>query len=814
MNRTRITFAIGLALAGGIAQAAGPLYTTGGADPQPLRWDTSNGPIPVYTDGGGAFTWDYDGVTPFITIERANEVTQFAFDQWNNVPTSTFQAEIAGTIESQTGIADVTGANATDIYGVENGYGFWVLYDTDGDILEEYFGVPRSAVLGIAFPEWGTDDGEIIEATAVMNGWYVWDHDTELNQHAGVFTHEFGHAINLSHSQVNGQMAYVSLPASWGAAEFAPGAVGCGVDPVHRYDVNPAWDPALRPADPAIIETMYPLIDNRGVAGIEQSTIDHPDDMAAISDLYPTPDYMATRGSIHGTLRLKDGSTEYSGINVVARNINDPMFDAVSGMTGMLTQGKVGPDGRYQINNLEPGEQYVVYLEEIVQGGFPTQPTKLMSEPEYWNEDESSNPAVDSACDATPILAEAGVTKTADFTFNGYDKGVQFTAITSAFFSAMSRNGRTVAGLIDNTAFMWDQNAGFTVLDPMFKANHGAMDANGQQLLVQADMDGNGIQEPVLWSHRGIVELGDLNGDTCGGNSQNGSNSASGFDMDAGGKTVTGFAYIDVDGDGTCQSSSKGEVIPFVWDHQNGMRALDTTGRNAFQWVRGQRISGDGKVILGQNGGRRPVAWINEGPMIRLDVELRARDTYAVNYDGTRVPLDSDDGVLLWNALTGEVEKIGEWKWCEDLPYYDFFGGNVCDWRDPAEVQATYGPIPMLPIEISDDGSVIAGRLGNFSSGFQGMLWIEDLGWMSMDDFFRKQGVVEAKLTGFNNLSAMSHDGSTFAGGVAGLPVAYHVDASQVYVCENGKSILTGFPNGLRAKIRKGAEFGRCEFLD
>ena len=124
MKPSKLTLAVGLVLATGTMQATGPLFTTDHADPQPYRWNTSNGPIPVWTDGGGAFTWDYDGVTPFITIERANEITQFGFDQWNNVPTSDFHAEIAGTIESQTGIADVTGANAAEIYTQENGYGF------------------------------------------------------------------------------------------------------------------------------------------------------------------------------------------------------------------------------------------------------------------------------------------------------------------------------------------------------------------------------------------------------------------------------------------------------------------------------------------------------------------------------------------------------------------------------------------------------------------------------------------------------------------------------------------------------------------
>jgi hypothetical protein len=500
MKMTRLTLAVGLALGAGMVQAAGPLYTTDDVEPQPYRWDTSKGPIPVWTDGGGAFTWDFDGVTPFITIERANEITQFAFDQWSDVPTSTFSAQIAGTIESQTGIADVTGANAAEIYGVENGYGFWVLYDTDGDILEDYFGVPKFAVLGIAFPEWATEDGEITEATAVMNGWYVWADDIDGHRQAGVFTHEFGHAVNLSHSQVNGQLAYASYPASWGGPELVPGVPGCDIEPVHRYDFDPSWDPSLRPADPMIIETMFPFIDTGGVAAIEQSTIDHPDDRAAISDLYPSDDYATTRGSITGVLKLKDGSTPYSGINVVARNINNPLHDAVSGMTGMLTQGKVGPDGRYVINNLNPGEDYVVYLEEIVAGGYPTPPNMLMSEPEYWNTAESSDPISDNACEATPIRAEAGVAKTADFIFNGFDKGVQITPIVSAYLSDLAKNGRSSAGVINNTAFTWDQNKGFHILPTGFKANHGALNANGQKMLVQADLDGNGIQEPVLWS--------------------------------------------------------------------------------------------------------------------------------------------------------------------------------------------------------------------------------------------------------------------------------------------------------------------------
>ena len=93
--------AIGLALACGTAQAAGPLYLQGTSPPRPYVWDTSKGSIPVWTDGGGAFTYDFDGVTPFITIERANEITQFAFDQWSDVPTATLPGGRRGHDQEQ-----------------------------------------------------------------------------------------------------------------------------------------------------------------------------------------------------------------------------------------------------------------------------------------------------------------------------------------------------------------------------------------------------------------------------------------------------------------------------------------------------------------------------------------------------------------------------------------------------------------------------------------------------------------------------------------------------------------------------------------
>ena len=241
----RLCLALGLSLASTSAQASGPLIISDETgELRPVVWVTDNGPIPAYTDGGGAFTYDFDGVTPFITLDRANQMTAQALLQWSQVPTSTFEATIQGTIAGQTGIADVTAANIGDFIGVENGPGFWIIYDTDGTIMEDFFGVPNFAVLGLSTPEFGDGNGHITESWTVLNGWSVDASDTGTEgpvdpdalfagdfdafaprgtNYAGVFTHEIGHAINLSHSQTNGQMVYQSATY----APLYPGVPGC-----------------------------------------------------------------------------------------------------------------------------------------------------------------------------------------------------------------------------------------------------------------------------------------------------------------------------------------------------------------------------------------------------------------------------------------------------------------------------------------------------------------------------------------------------------------------------------------------------------
>ncbi|MGY0617766.1 hypothetical protein [Vibrio sp. FJH11] len=821
MKRNTLTIAIAALLSASTVQAGGPLYTTADGS-APFVWDTSNGSIPVYVDGGEAFTYDYDG-TVFLSIEQAQQITQEAFEQWNNVETSTFEANVAGTIEEKTGIADVDGSNALPFYLQQNGYGFWMLYDTDGSILENVFGVSKESVLAIAFPEIADANNKILESTIVVNGWNVYANDSEGKQVAGVFTHEIGHAINLSHSQTNGPIGYLSTPDS----PKLPGVKGCnladiypGYEETHAHDIEDYYGMPINPADPEIIETMYPFVYHYGAGAAAQSTVNLTEDRVAISNLYPSQEYFTQFGSIEGRLRLKDGSTEYSGVNIIARNINNPLFDSVSAQSGNLTQGKVGPDGYFKLNGLTPGESYVLYTEEINSGSYPTATTDIISVPEFWNENESSDPNSDDPCDATPIVAEAGKTKQADFVFNGYQDGVDFKPVVSAHLTDLAKNGKSSIGLSGSRPFVWDENKGITLLPDFLTAGNAKMSANGNKLLVNADLDRNGISAPAIWTDtNGVLPLGDLTGNTCGGDSDDGVASAVSWDIDASGNTAVGYAHKDINGDGSCTSNYSGEIVPFIWTKNEGMRELDTSSVDWSNtaWVRAHAISGNGNVVMGSLGGYQAAAWVNEGEMINLYEAAGAMNAYASSHDGKQVALQTRNGnVLIWDhTKEGDAAftDIGGLELCNDVPMV-LFGNNFCESLGVEGVHARFGKYTaFMPTDMNDNGDVIIGRGGNILTGFVGGIYIKGLGWMTFDEFFDKQGVLEAQKGYLNNPLSLSADGSKMTGGLAGYALSFFVDMSHVYVCENGNSIKTGFPNGLINKVKGGAEFGRCEEL-
>ncbi len=67
----------------------------------------------------------------------------------------------------------------------------------------------------------------ITESWAVINVASVPEGD-DGTKAAGVFTHEFGHGINLSHSQTNGFITFYGAPWAWQA--WAPQSCGAPYD--------------------------------------------------------------------------------------------------------------------------------------------------------------------------------------------------------------------------------------------------------------------------------------------------------------------------------------------------------------------------------------------------------------------------------------------------------------------------------------------------------------------------------------------------------------------------------------------------------
>ena len=854
----KFPLAAALLLALSLAQAAGPLLLTEHPrNPQPLRWDTSK-PVQVYTDIG-PLTYRDDG-SEFLNNAQADRITAFALKQWSDVPTSTWRAvndpakfKKFNQVPS-IGVDVVDGATAQRIYGQPNEGGLYVIYDQHGQVIEEIFGAPKDQVLGIAFAEIAEDrDGDgypetIVKATAVMNG-YVVPHealdpeqpwmpppDIDGRRIAGVFTHEFGHAINLSHSQVNGAMAYFSEP---GYYEAYPGVPGC-VPALHSWA---SADPSARRIDPKYIETMFPFIDptypdaQGRNAGYEQSTVDRSDDIAGISDLYPTAGYAKTRGSLAGTLFLKDGRTPYGGINIVARNVADPLGDAISAMSGDKTQGKVGPDGRFRINNLKPGQKYLLYLEEIVAGGYPTTPTALVSEAEYWNSNEQSNPARDRACTASAITAEAGVTKTANFYFNGYRDGVQYTPVVYGFLGSMSKDGERAAGWVDNKPFVWDSRSGVEWAPDGVVGVNTSITRDGRKLIVQADLDGRVIGsdadgQPIktnsatIWDTRSgrLTDLGSLNGDRCGGSSQVGVSSSYGWALDATGRTAVGTAYVDRNGDGSCEggwsgdSFVGGEIIPFIWTAERGMRALSLAGVDfaTEPWHRAHAVSADGRVVLGNSNFAKAYAWVDEGRPIDLYKAVGAIDGYAMTPDAGRVALNTErDGVVFWNAAKGTrpgaFTKFRQLQWCVDMP---LLGLDIsCESEGAAAIQQQFGAVPVQVADISDDGKVMIGSAGLWFSGLRGVLWLEDIGWIQLSDFFRTQGVAEAYRYGLDGPGSMNAAGNEIVGGIPGYPMSWYVDMKKAFVCKHGNSTEVAFPGEFVDEVKRGARMGRCEHL-
>jgi hypothetical protein len=347
----------------------------------------------AWANGGANIPWNPDqGNLGPLSNAQAATLVGLAFGQWDAIPSAS--------------TSYLRGAPLPEDVTVENFFPYLfasapdglsaIVFDHTGEIFELLFG-PDSGVLGFAGPEWlDPDTCHIAEGVSFLNGPVF----TSVPVSLDIMVHEFGHYQNLAHTVVNGQIVLGDTS---------------GPTPNNTFPIVSLVNR---------VETMYPFYFGTA-AGF--ATPDK-DDIGSLSSIYPAPGFFASTGTITGRVLASNGLTPKSGVNVIARNIANPMVDAVSSISGDMTRD-YSPDsplaGVYTLRGLTPGAQYAIFIDGIMDGGFSTPPAVLPGPEEFYNAaSESNNSSTDVPNQFTPVLAVAATPVDGiDIIFNRFTPG-------------------------------------------------------------------------------------------------------------------------------------------------------------------------------------------------------------------------------------------------------------------------------------------------------------------------------------------------------------------------------------------------------
>ncbi len=376
------------------------------------RTVSAAGPLAVDEASGTPLAWNPDqifynldsGPLGRLSESEARELVRIAFANWSAVPGAKITVQEKSPLQDKNGVPiDVTLENVDQVLSDEPAPGSAyplpdgqspVIFDNEGRILDSLFG-PRSGVIGLAGFEVVDNQSphRVVEGVAFFNSTYVDDnpdnsfYDFTNEEFQGVVTHEIGHFLGLGHCQVNGPSII-----------FDRELFGFGKAPVES------------------IETMNPFsIPKTGVAAGNPGR----DDQVALAQLYPDP-AQPVATIISGRVFQPDGATPLQGANIIARNVNDPFFDAVSQLSGAryvppffnsgLTSNPPGPanlENLYELPGLSPDQEYVILMEPTAGGSFSSLTTFEVTS-EFYNTGESGNPEIDQPLLQTSIRPQAG----------------------------------------------------------------------------------------------------------------------------------------------------------------------------------------------------------------------------------------------------------------------------------------------------------------------------------------------------------------------------------------------------------------------
>ena len=191
--------------------------------------------------------------------------------------------------------------------------------------------------------------------------------------------------------------------------------------------------------------------------------------MAALSSIYPAPNYAATTGTLKGRIVAKDGTSQLTGINVIARRIDQGNpFDAMSRISGDLTQGYQGPDGNFTMTGLVAGRElrrlhrraWRRWLQHAE--GDPARTRGVLEFGRVRRRDGGQRVRIDA--DHARGWARCARSTIA---VNGIQRAPTFTHISYGLVSNVSDNGQRIVGVygtFQSPFWLWDKTDGQTYL--------------------------------------------------------------------------------------------------------------------------------------------------------------------------------------------------------------------------------------------------------------------------------------------------------------------------------------------------------------
>ncbi|MEW6239059.1 MAG: dockerin type I domain-containing protein [Candidatus Omnitrophota bacterium] len=281
----------------------------------------AGGPLSVYN--GSPVTWKPNGKTLLYQVDQgamgplsnyqAINLIQTAFQKWSRVDTSTLAFDKAKDVLSE----DVTSKNYNRIVNSLPSDANPIIFDDDGSIIDLLMGSgSKTNILGLTSTS--INNSDIVKAQIVFNGYYFEREHYSQTKIQATFLHEVGHVFGLDHSQYSRHLAQDGIGSNDGT-----------------------------------ISVLYPTTTDDDSQRQELSF----DDKIAVSNLYPTIYHKNSTGSIRGT--VKRGSTELPGVNIIARDANDPVSRIATTVSGTYNNR-----GAYEIAGLPPGK-YEVMAEAV-----------------------------------------------------------------------------------------------------------------------------------------------------------------------------------------------------------------------------------------------------------------------------------------------------------------------------------------------------------------------------------------------------------------------------------------------------------------